>query len=78
MILANYTVKLNSNEYSVNADSKLQKISPIFPHIDDTDFWNKLNLALIEYCNMDIEKLEKYLTEVVKGEPLRRMHIFIR
>ena len=62
-ILYSYVAMFNLPECVPFGYAKIQEISPLFPLIDDKDFWNKLNSAFIGYCNMDIQKLEEYLTK---------------
>ncbi|OOM11954.1 hypothetical protein [Clostridium saccharobutylicum] len=76
MILANYTVMFNSRKNSVNVYAELQTINPEFPHVDDEDFWNKLNLTFIKYCDMDLQTLKEILCNGEEGEPFRRTRIF--
>ncbi|MHC1681912.1 MAG: hypothetical protein AB6733_03020 [Clostridiaceae bacterium] len=76
MILANYTCMFNAKDLSPFAYKEIQKINPKFPHIDDGDFWGKLNAVFLESYSMDLANLEKYLTEGIEGEPFRRTRIF--
>jgi hypothetical protein len=76
MLLGDYKAMFNSKDSAPFAYASIQKINPAFPHIDDENFWNKLNTVFLENYNMDLEKLEEYIVEGVKGEPFRRMRIF--
>lgn len=76
-ILHLYLVMFNSQEHSQMAYEEIQTVSPSFPHTDDKNFWNKLNTAFKEYCNMDIKELEEYLSQTpTESKILKRNRIF--
>ena len=76
-ILNNYTVMFNSKEYSPFAYAELQKTNDSFPHIDNENFYEKLNAVFIENYNMDLQALEEYLTQSPgAADAFRRIRIF--
>ncbi|MGH4122617.1 MAG: hypothetical protein ACREV6_06775 [Clostridium sp.] len=76
-ILFNYTAMFNSEKYSPFAYAEIQKTNASFPHIDDENFWEKLNGVFIENYNMDLKALEDYLTKSPgDADAFRRIHIF--
>ncbi len=76
-ILYTYTAMFNSKEYSSLAYAELQKINSTFPHIDDEEFWDKLNIVFIKNYNMNLQEVEKYLTQTPEdAETYKHIHIF--
>lgn len=75
-LMNHYTCMFNAKDLSPLAYKEIQKINPKFPHIDDGGFWEKLNAVFLEFYSMNLDNLEKYLTEGIEGEPFRRTRIF--
>ncbi len=76
-IMNHYTVMFNSKEFSPFAYAELQKTNDSFPHIDDEEFWKKLNSVFLENYNMDLQALEEYLTQSpATADAFRRIRIF--